>query len=206
MATMWRRAMHYLGLGPDDEYNDDQGYAYEEPEWGTAGSSAGGSGSVGRPSQPSGVSRVEARPASSRQASEHGVTVRPSAVPSSSSSVRPMNAGGASRDTGSRTSGSVRQVVPAPRLHTVVPAAFNDAQDVGDHFKAGDPVAMDLSGVDRELARRLIDFCSGLCYSMNGRMERVANQSYLIVPEGVEVSDDDRQGIADNDNGDGLPA
>jgi cell division inhibitor SepF len=194
MSTMWRRAMHYLGLGPDDEYNDDQGYAYEDPERGAAGSPAA------RPPQPSGVSRVEPRSASYRQTPEHGVTVRPSAAPPASSPVRPMNSGGAGRDTGSRTSGSVRQVLAAPRLHTVVPAAFNDAQDVGDHFKAGQPVAMDLSGVDRELARRLIDFCSGLCYSMNGRMERVANQRYLIVPEGVEVSDEDRQGLANNDN------
>jgi cell division inhibitor SepF len=192
MATMWRRAMHYLGLGPDDEYNDDQGYAYEDPDWGAAGAPAG------RPPQPSGVSRVEPRSASYRQTSEHGVTVRPAAAPPASSPVRPMNSGGAGRDTGSRTSGAVRQVPAVPRLHTVVPAAFNDAQDVGDHFKAGQPVAMDLSGVDRELARRLIDFCSGLCYSMNGRMERVANQRYLIVPEGVEVSDEDRQGIANN--------
>jgi cell division inhibitor SepF len=78
----------------------------------------------------------------------------------------------------------------------VAPTGFNDAQLVGDRFKAGSAVAMDLSGVDRELARRLIDFCSGLCYALGGKMERVGGQSYLIVPSGVEVSGDDRRRLA----------
>lgn len=201
MATMWRRAMHYLGLGPDDEYDDEQAYAYEDPARNPVGPPVGasGPGPSGRSAANPGVSRVDPRPAPPRQASDHGVTPRPAVNPAVTAPVRPMNAA-AGRNTGSRTSGSVRQILAAPRLHTVAPAAFNDAQDVGDHFKAGHPVAMDLSGVDRELARRLIDFCSGMCYSMGGRMERVANQQYLIVPEGVEVSDEDRQGIVDNGN------
>jgi cell division inhibitor SepF len=92
----------------------------------------------------------------------------------------------------------VRQIPAAPRLQLVEPLAFNDAQEVGDHFKAGQPVAMDLAGVDRDLARRLIDFCSGLCFALGGQMERVASHSYLITPAGVEVSDEDRQRFAGN--------
>jgi cell division inhibitor SepF len=80
----------------------------------------------------------------------------------------------------------------------VEPLGFNDAQEVGDHFKAGQPVVMDLSGVDRELARRLIDFCSGLCYGLGGQMERVASHSYLVIPAGVDISDDERRRLAGN--------
>ncbi len=204
MATMWRRAMHYLGLGPDDEYDDDQGYAYEDPSSApSAGSSSPSSGSPafampGRPAPPSGAPRVDPRPAPSRQGSEHGVTVRPAVVPSEPAAGRPAPSAGASRNVGARTSGSVRQIPASPRPQMVEPLGFNDAQEVGDHFKAGQPVVMDLSGVDRELARRLIDFCSGLCYGLGGQMERVASHSYLVIPAGVDISDDERRRLAGN--------
>lgn len=200
MATMWRRAMHYLGLGPDDEYDDQQAYSYEDPSASSSGGQADPQRSpaaTGRPAPPSGVSRVDSRPAPPRQASEHGVTLRPAAAGPEPGAVRPVSAASAGRDVGSRTSGSVRQVPAAPRLQVVEPVAFNEAQLVGDHFKAGQPVAMDLAGADRELARRLIDFCSGLCYGLGGQMERVSGHIYLIVPSGVEVSDDERRRIAD---------
>jgi cell division inhibitor SepF len=200
MATKWRRAMHYLGLGPDDEYDDDQGYAYEDPSSASSGASAGTPAVAmpGRPAPPSGVSRVDPRPAPPRQGSEHGVTVRPAAAPAEPSQVRPITPAATSRDVGARTSGSVRQIPASPRPHLVAPVAFNDAQEVGDHFKAGQPVVMDLAGVDRELARRLIDFCSGMCYGLGGQMERIASHSYLVVPDGVEVSDDERRRLAGN--------
>jgi cell division inhibitor SepF len=191
--------MHYLGLGPDDEYDDGQMYSYEDPSAASATQAAPQRPPVvaGRPAPPSGVSRVDARPAPPRQGSEHGVTVRPAVAGSESGAVRPVSAVGVGRDVGARTSGSVRQIPAAAPLHVVEPLAFNDAQEVGEHFKAGQPVAMDLNDVDREVARRLIDFCSGLCYGLGGQMERIAGHTYLIVPSGAEVSDDERRRIAD---------
>ena len=61
-----------------------------------------------------------------------------------------------------------------------------------------------LQGVDRDLSRRLIDFASGLCYGLEGDMERVADQVFLLTPHGAEVSDDDRRrlregGLVDED-------
>ena len=52
---------------------------------------------------------------------------------------------------------------------------------------------VNLQGVDRDLARRLIDFASGLCYGLGGQMERVANQVYLLTPTNVEVSAEERR-------------
>lgn len=200
MATKWRRAMHYLGLGPDDEYDDDRGHAYERQSSASSADPAGTPSVAmpGRPVPPSGTSRVDPRPAPPRQGSEHGVTVRPVAVPPETSQVRPMAPGAAGRDVGARSSGSVRQIPASPRPHVVAPTGFNDAQEVGDHFKAGQPVVMDLAGVERELARRLIDFCSGMCYGLGGQMERVASHIYLVVPDGVEVSDEERHRLAGN--------
>ena len=75
----------------------------------------------------------------------------------------------------------------------VSPKSFNDAQEVADRFKDNNPVIMNLQGVDRDLARRLIDFASGVCYGLGGSMEKVANQVYLITPRNVEVSAEERR-------------
>jgi cell division inhibitor SepF len=73
------------------------------------------------------------------------------------------------------------------------PESFDDAKEIADRFKNDQPVVMDLAGVDRELARRLIDFASGICYALGGHMERVRATGYLLTPARVEVSDDDKR-------------
>ena len=82
------------------------------------------------------------------------------------------------------------RLVP-PRI--LAPQSFGDAKELADEFKAIVPVVMDLKGVDRELARRLIDFASGICYAMDGSMEKIASQVFLLIPVGVEVSADERR-------------
>jgi cell division inhibitor SepF len=66
--------------------------------------------------------------------------------------------------------------------HTVRPRRFDQAQEVADKFKDGQPVIMNLEGTDRSVARRLIDFASGICYAMDGSMEKVATGVYLLKP------------------------
>ena len=80
---------------------------------------------------------------------------------------------------------------PAPRVapaaagadpYTVRPRRFDSAQEIADKFKEGLPVIMNLEAADREVSRRLIDFASGLCYGLNGSMEKVATGVYLLKP------------------------
>ncbi len=78
---------------------------------------------------------------------------------------------------------------------TLAPESFGDAKLIADEFKHSTPVIMNLQGLDRELARRLIDFASGVCYSLNGSMEKIASQVFLLTPKSVEVSDEDRRRI-----------
>jgi cell division inhibitor SepF len=78
----------------------------------------------------------------------------------------------------------------------VGPESFDDAKDIADRFKSNQPVVMDLNGLDRELARRLIDFASGICYALSGHMERVRPGAYLLTPTDVEVSDEERRRLA----------
>ncbi len=84
--------------------------------------------------------------------------------------------------------------VRAPRVevHLVIPKTFNDAQQIADKFKVDVPVIINLQGSETELAKRLIDFCSGLTYALEGGMQRVADKIFLLTPRNVEVSAEER--------------
>lgn len=101
-------------------------------------------------------------------------------------------------DTPSPSIGTVR-AVSAPRTtkpKLIIPKSFNDAQEVADHFRDSMPVIVNMQNAERDLARRLIDFSSGLCYGLGGQMEKVAKDVYLLTPDEVEVSDEERQNYA----------
>jgi cell division inhibitor SepF len=79
------------------------------------------------------------------------------------------------------------------RVHLVKPNNFNDAQTVADKFKGDIPVILNLQSSETELAKRLIDFASGLTYALDGGMQRVADKVFLLTPKNVEVSAEERQ-------------
>jgi cell division inhibitor SepF len=79
------------------------------------------------------------------------------------------------------------------KVHVVAPAKFADAQEIGDRFKNGQPVIVNLQANDRELARRMIDFCSGVTYALGGSMDKVADQVFLLTPSNVEVSAEEKR-------------
>ena len=87
----------------------------------------------------------------------------------------------------------------ASKPSVVTPTSFDDAKDVGDCFRGGQPVIVNLQHGSREVARRLIDFSSGLCYGLDGRMERVADHVYLLTPSNVEVSAEERRRMEEAD-------
>lgn len=174
--SFWKRTMDYLGLGPDDVYDDyDVDDEYEpavrsrrapDPEMRTQRGQRDETGTEGvvrtLPSRPTFPSR-DFDPAQARRAAERE---RDEAV--SSGRPRAQGGQGASRNGNEPV--------------TVRPRRFDQAQEVADKFKEGQPVIMNLEGSDREVARRLIDFASGLCYGLDGSMEKVANGVYLLKP------------------------
>ena len=82
---------------------------------------------------------------------------------------------------------------PAPaKVHLVVPRTFNDAKQIADRFKAQMPVILNLQGAETDLAKRLIDFASGLTYALDGSMQRVADKVFLLTPRDVELSAEER--------------
>jgi cell division inhibitor SepF len=91
---------------------------------------------------------------------------------------------------------AVVTAIPTPasaKLHLVQPSAFNDAQEIGDKFREGISVIMNLVGADPNLSRRLVDFASGLAYGLRGSMQAVADNVFLLTPAGVQVSAEERR-------------
>jgi len=80
----------------------------------------------------------------------------------------------------------------APQVGLVVPKSFNDAQKVADSLKSEVPVIVNLQTADTELAKRLIDFASGLTYALDGTMQRVADRVFLLTPASVTVTAEDK--------------
>ncbi|MBR5467828.1 MAG: cell division protein SepF [Firmicutes bacterium] len=70
------------------------------------------------------------------------------------------------------------------------PECYEDAQEICDQVKARKPVVVNLEKVEYPTAQRIMDFLSGTCYSLEGTIQRVANNIFIIAPENVDVSGD----------------
>ncbi|MGO2153969.1 MAG: cell division protein SepF [Brevibacterium aurantiacum] len=82
---------------------------------------------------------------------------------------------------------------PAPgismnRIKTIHPRSYNDAMVIGAAFREGTPVIMNLSEMDENNSKRLVDFSAGLIFGLHGSIERVTNTVFLLTPEDIEVS------------------
>jgi cell division inhibitor SepF len=179
---MWRKAMLYLGLGPDEDYDD-----YEPAEEPLAAPPA-------RTAAPREPAAVATRPVAPARTRPQPAPVAPAAPESAEpSGVRPLPS--PTGDVAPKPRTVVRPVpaTTAAKPFVVVPTLFNQAQDVADRFKSSQPVILNLQGADRELTRRLLDFSAGLCYALGGQMEKVASQVYLLTPSNVEVSVEERR-------------
>ena len=82
------------------------------------------------------------------------------------------------------------------RIETVTPRTYNDARAVGEHFRDGVPVIMNLSEITDSEAKRLVDFAAGLVFSAHGSINRVTAKVFLLSPAGIDVTDEDKQRIA----------
>ena len=74
------------------------------------------------------------------------------------------------------------------RITTVHPRSYNDARKIGEAFREGTPVIMNLSDMDDADAKRLVDFSAGLIFGLHGAIERVTNKVFLLSPAHVEVT------------------
>lgn len=88
-------------------------------------------------------------------------------------------------------------VAPMSRITTLHPRTYNEARVIGENFRDGVPVIMNLSEMDDTDAKRLVDFAAGLVFSVRGSIERVTNKVFLLSPPNVSVTAEDKQRIAE---------
>ena len=168
-ADVWNRTLVYFGIAEEEEWDEEDGYATEEAE---------------RTSERPNVRRLTPR----RRTAEVDEWSEPEGPRQRGVTLRPTS--------------RLRGVEPAPppvddanspaRVHLVIPRSFNDAQQIADHCKQGVPVILNLQGIDSELSKRLVDFASGLTYALDGGMQRVADKVFLLTPQHMEVSAEER--------------
>ncbi len=97
-----------------------------------------------------------------------------------------------------------RPVASAPvmtelsRITTLHPSTYNEARTIGENFREGIPVIMNLSEMDDSDAKRLVDFAAGLVFAVHGSIERVTNKVFLLSPPNVAIAAEDKQRIAEN--------
>ena len=74
------------------------------------------------------------------------------------------------------------------RIQTIKPRSYNDARMIGEAFRAGVPVIMNLTEMDEGDAKRLVDFSAGLSFGLHGSIERVTTAVFLLSPAHVEIA------------------
>ena len=93
---------------------------------------------------------------------------------------------------------AVGTVAELSRITTIHPRTYNEARTVGENFREGTPVIMNLSEMDDADAKRLVDFAAGLVFATRGTIERVTNKVFLLSPPNVSVAAEDKERIAEN--------
>ena len=181
--SLWHRVKVRLGLEDewDDEYYDDEEY-YEEEE----------------AAEPAEVY------APSRRGQSHDSS--PYSSGASAGAVRRLDRGpdldrarGGGSSLRSVPAGPSTGAVPSAnmKMHIVEPKSFTEAQAIADKFKTGTPVIMNMASTKPELAKRLLDFASGLTYGLDGGLQKVSDKVFMLTPHNVDVSDADRRRLRD---------
>jgi cell division inhibitor SepF len=91
----------------------------------------------------------------------------------------------------------VSQMTDLARITTLHPRTYNEARTIGEHFREGTPVIMNLTEMVDSDAKRLVDFAAGLIFGLRGSIERVTNKVFLLSPANVEVTAEDKARIAE---------
>jgi cell division inhibitor SepF len=119
-------------------------------------------------------------------------SARPAAVAHISERRRPQSSGAQGHP------GPQGVVAELSRITTLHPRTYNEARTIGENFREGVPVIMNLSEMDDSDAKRLVDFAAGLVFAVRGTIERVTNKVFLLSPPNVSVAAEDKQRIAED--------
>jgi len=172
----WNRALVYFGLAEDPEHRyDDYDDDYAEPDTADESIPQPPSRRRNRAEVSSGRSNVRRLRREEPANDIDEIFADDEAPRRRARNLRPVSDGGAD-----------------VQVHFVTPRNFNDAQEVADRFKRNVPVILNLQSTGADLAKRLIDFSSGLTYAMDGGMQKIADKTFMLTPANVEVSAEEK--------------
>ena len=86
----------------------------------------------------------------------------------------------------------IQEAAPIDRIVTITPRFYSEARAIGEYYREGNPVIMNLSDMEESERKRLIDFASGLVFGHAGTIERVTSKVFLLSPANVSVSNEDK--------------
>ena len=180
MPGAMRKLGLYLGLVEDDEDARDRRYAdddYEEDDLAELDEPAPVVSRRWTPSEDTGRTATLRRPPEDTSRSRGSVAL----------------------DTAPRIAAAPAPVAAMDtyRITTLHPRTYNEARTIGEHFRSGTPVIINLTEMDDVDAKRLVDFAAGLIFGLRGSIERVTNKVFLLSPEHVEVTAEDKARIAE---------
>ena len=180
VSDLWHRTKVYFGLADDEEY-------YDDDEDGTAAQEDLERTYRERPN----VRRIDRRRGRGDADFDDIFAEEP-----------PPRGRGRRSESGGQTAvlrpADAQASDDLPKVYLSAPRSFNDAQQIADRFKRSIPVIINLQTVDTGLAKRLIDFASGLTYALDGGMQRIADKVFLLTPRDVELSAEDRARYVDS--------
>ena len=101
--------------------------------------------------------------------------------------VSAVHAGSSGRHGSGRHSSGGQGASDLRRIQTVKPSTYNDARVIGEAFRQGVPVIMNLTEMPEDEAKRLVDFAAGLSFGLEGSLERVTTSVFLLSPAHVEI-------------------
>ena len=208
--SAFQKLKAYFGMVPADEldeYDDDRyggygsAYAPSEPDY-DYGDRIGRRRPLGSPRP---VSRLDPADEFDAYDDRPRTPRRPWAdepvTPSVSHRTTPPVRGALAVEPQVEPTPRVRQPEPAPhplsKITTLHPRSFVEARAIGERYRDGAPVIINLTGMSDSDARRLVDFSAGLAFAMRGSIDKVTNKVFLISPPDIDVTAEDRRRIAE---------
>ena len=183
MAERLKRAAAWLGLVTDDRYGQYDEVDGEQTEGISRDELVGGDPAASKPVASGWNAGPEAEPRPSAGGSVTPLETRRPVVAPAVTTTTP-------------TVAPTQRTADMSRIITVHPRTYNEARTIGEHFRDGVPVIMNLSEMEDVDAKRLVDFAAGLIFGLRGSIERVTSKVFLLSPPNVNVTAEDKERIA----------
>lgn len=198
MSGALKKTMIYLGLADGEEYDEAPRPEPRERREPAADERPSAPAAAPERERREAVAEQESRPAPERE-QRPSRSEAPRTVAEQAPASRPSRAEGSEQEYRApvtpikRAAASASEGAPVRTLTTVHPRSYNDAKSIGEAFRSGMPVIMNVTELGDNEAKRLVDFSAGLVFGLHGSISRITNKVFLLTPSTVEVMGDENQ-------------